>query len=247
LIAGGIILFIILLLAVPVVIRFEYGSTLLLKVRYLFITVYRFPPKPKKKKKRKKSKKKKRAKSDSAAQKKAAAEPTSDAAAAEASAEAAPEKDEEPKKEKKQKKEKNPKIPTLTEIFELLKALVDGLSKPLKKLLKRIHINDFRLEMVCGGDDAAKAALKFGAVNLAVGNALGHLGSWFTMKDPHIDIGVDFQSERTDVQCSCTVKVSALVLLIFVFDLVFRLLWRALRSDVIMGYLGRLKGGKAKK
>ena len=235
LIAGGIILFIIILLAVPVVIRFEYGSALLLKARYLFITVYRFPKKPKKR--RRKKAKKKRGRSE-ASQKKAAAAKTAEAAQSEAAAEAKPEKD---GKAKKETKEKDPRVPTLSEIFELVKALADGLCKPLKKLLKRIHINDFRLEMVCGGDDAAKAALKFGAVNLAVGNALGQLGSWFTMKDPHIDIGVDFQNEHTDVQCSCTVRVSALVVLIFVFDLLFRLVRRALRSDVIMGYLKRLK------
>lgn len=223
-------MFIIVLLAIPVVIRFEYGEQLYLRVRYLFITLYRMPAKPKRAKKKRGKQEKK-------------PEPPKQEAAPppEASLEKAD------KKKKKEKKEKNPKIPTLYEIFELVKVFVDSLSKPLKKLLRRIKILDFDLRMICGGDDAAKAAIKFGTVNLVVGNALGQLGSWFTIKDPHIDINVDFQSEKTTTQCSCTVKTSALVMLIFVFNFLGRLLWRVARNDRILGYLGRLKGEKKPK
>ena len=240
-IAGGIILFIIVLLAIPVVIRFEYGEQLYLRARYLFITLYRLPAKPKKQKKTRKSKQKATAEKASPAEKK----PVETAAKSTTTEQKS---DEKPKKEQKQKKEKNPKIPTLSEIFELIKAFVDSLSKPLKKLLRRIKILDFELSMICGGEDAAKAALNFGTMNLVVGNALGHIGSWFTLKEPHIDINVDFQSEQTKTECSCTVKLSALVLLIFVFNFVGRLIWRVMRSKVIRGYLGRLtaKEGKEK-
>ena len=235
-IAAGIILFIIVLLAIPVVIRFEYAQTLKLRVRYLFFTLYRIPEKPKKRGRTNKQKPKK----GKAAEKDAADAPPVAAAekAAPETADSAPKTD---KTSDKTKKEKNPKIPTLSEIFELIKVFVDSLGKPLKKLLKRIHINCLDLRMVCGGEDAAKAALKFGAVNLAVGNALGHLGSWFTLKDPHIDINVDFQSEQTLTECSCTVKTSALTALAFVFSFVFRLLLRALRNSAVMGYLKRVR------
>ncbi len=243
-IAGGIIAFIVIMLAIPVVIRFEYGEQLYLRVRYLFVTLYRLPPKLKKQKRKK-------AKKPSAVETtQAPSEPPK--LTLEQKLEEiikAEEKLQQERAAKSAKKEKNPKIPTLTEIFELVKAFVDSLSKPLKKLLKRIKIIDFRLEMICGGEDAAKAALKFGAVNLAVGNALGHLGSWFTLKDPSIDINVDFQSEQTKTECSCTVKLSALVLLIFVFSFVGRIVSRVIRNKVIRGYLGRLtaRPKKAKK
>ena len=228
---------IILLLAIPAVIRFEYGSGLYLKARYLFITLYKIPAKPKK---RKKSKKNKKTKSEKAAAKQgniAEKQPEKTSDSAEDTA----------KEQEKAAKEKNPKVPTLAEILELVKAFVDSLGKPLKKLLKRITISDFSLVMVCGGSDAARAALKFGAVNYAVGNALGWLGSFFTIKEPHIDINVDFQSEQTTTQCSCTIRLSALVLLIFVFNFLFRLILRALRSDRIMAYLKRIKGSGEKK
>lgn len=236
-IAGGIILLIILLLAIPVVIRFEYGETLYLRVRYLFITLYRIPAKPKKPKKRKKQKKQQKQGE------------TSDEAAAQADAQAQEKSgaaEEKPKK-KKEKKEKDPRIPTLKEIFELVRTFFDSLGRPLKKLCRRIKICDFELYMICGGDDAAKAALTFGAVNLAVGNALGHLSSWFTVKDPHIDINVDFQSEQTTTECCCTVRLSALVVLIFAFNFLGRLIWRVLRNSVVMDYIRRLTGKSGKK
>lgn len=253
-IAGGIILFIILLLALPVVIYFDYGETLYLKVKYLFLTLYRIPAKPKKRKKPKNRKPQKASESDKGdgAEKSAAENITEPKASAESAEkleaeQGSDEKAEKEKKSKKEKKEKDPKIPTLPEIFELLRALTDSLGKPLKKLLRRIRICDLDIRMICGGEDAAKAALNFGKANLVIGNALGFLGSFFTLKNPHVDINVDFMSEETVTECSCVVKVNALTALAFVFCFTGRLIVRALRSERIKGYLNRLKGGGKKK
>lgn len=236
-------LFIVLILAIPVVISFEYGKGIRLRVRYLFITLYRIPAKPKKKKKKKKNKK---AETESEKTEQTETENVTEAVpeAAETAAEEAPAED---KKAKKEKKPKDPKIPTLPEIFELVKVFVDSLCKPLKKLLKRIKICDFNIRMICGGDDAAKAALKFGAMNLVVGNALGFFDSFFTLKNPHVDINVDFQSEETETEFSCTVKMCAMIFLMFVFTFLGRLIVRVLRSDKIKAWLGRVTGKKKKK
>ena len=241
-IAGGIILFIIILLAIPVVVYFDYGEELRLKVKYLFITLYQIPAKPKKRKKKKKPKKKKK---DKDAGKKA-----SEAENGDSSSEAVGEKTDSSSAKEKKKKEKKPKDPSkpdLFEILELVKVGVDSLSKPLRKLCKRIRICDFDIRMICGGDDAAKAALNFGRMNLLISNALGWMDVIFTLKRPHIDINVDFQSEETVTECSCKVKLSALAALAFVFTLLGRFIVRALKSERIKAWLGRLKSKPAKK
>lgn len=238
LIAGGILLFILILLSIPVVVWFDYGETLRLRVRYLFFTVYQIPAKPKKRRKKKTKKKKKAAK---------AAEQEADKPQAEqAEQTTAPAQKDEKKRGKAKSKEKDPKKPTLSEIFELVKVAVESLSKPLKKLCRRINICDFDLHMICGGDDAAKAALNFGRMNLLVTNALGWLGSFFTLRRQQIDINVDFQSEETVTECSCRIKLSALAALAFAFTFLGRLIVRALKSEKIKSYLGRLRGKTAK-
>ncbi len=296
-IAGGIILFIILLLACPVRAYFEYGSGIRLKVKYLFFTLYRIPEKPKRKpktaEKKKKSRKSEKAdKSKATEQRQIPAEPAEVAGnlpevrqteitltaekteiktipkepKEEAHAEKISEekdKSDKPQKESgkdtgkekqksekgkakeksdKGKKEKDPKIPTLEEIFELIKVFVDSLSKPLKKLLKRIHICNLDIRMLCGGEDAAKAALNFGKANLFISNALGQLGCWFTLKKPHVSISVDFHSEKTVTEVSCVVKLSALTLLAFVFTFVGRLITKALKNIKVKAYLKRVTG-----
>lgn len=226
----------VLILAAPVVINIEYGRAVRLRVRYVFITLYRFPPKPK----RSARSKKRKQTSAEASEENAAVQEAS-------AAQAAPPSDDSVKTEKKpkQKKQKNPKVPTLSELFELIRVLVDSLGKPLKKLLKRIEIRDFDIRVLCGGEDAAKAALKFGAVNLAVGNALGFLSSFFTLKQPHVDINVDFQSEKTEAELSCTVKMCMMIFLMFLFTFLGRLIVRVLHSEKTKGWLSRFtaKGG----
>lgn len=238
-IAGGIILFIIILLGIPVVVYFDYGAELRLRVKYLFITLYRIPAKPKKRKKKKPKKKK-----DKAVEEKAPAAGNGDIPS-ETDAEKT---DAEPvKKKKKEKKPKDPSKPDLFEIIELVKVGLESLSKPLRKLCKRIKICDLDIRMICGGDDAAKAALNFGRMNLLLSNALGWMDVAFTLKRPHIDINVDFQSEETVTECSCKVKLSALAALAFVFTLLGRFISRALKSEKIKAWLGRMKSKPAKK
>lgn len=258
-------LFLVLILAAPVIINIEYGRAVRLRVRYLFITLYRIPQKPKKASRRRNRKETPaEVGAEIPAEQETPAEVNTEApaeqensqqqeeipAAQEVTQPAESVKTEKPQKQKKQKKPKNPKIPTLSELFELIRVLTESLCKPLKKLLRRIEIRDFDIRVICGGEDAAKAALKFGAVNLAVGNALGFLGSFFTLKQPHVDINVDFQSEETKAECSCTVKMCMMIFVIFLFTFLGRLIARVLRSEKAKAWLGRLTakgGGKSAK
>ncbi|MCH5195896.1 MAG: DUF2953 domain-containing protein [Oscillospiraceae bacterium] len=145
---------------------------------------------------------------------------------------------EKPKKAKRKKKEqkkkdekpddkenKEKKKPALGDIIELVKAGVDSLGKPLKKILKRVEISHLKLNIVCGGEDAAKAAITFGAVNMAVGNLLGWIDTFFTLKPvDELSVNVDFESEQTTAKAYVMVKLTVAAALAFVFTLIGRAL-----------------------
>ena len=194
-IAGSIFAFILLLTLGRVKIIFDFKEDLILKVKYMFFPLVTIPAtKPKKEKPPKKSKKK-------------ADEATEDK----------PE-DEKPEEEKKPKK----KI-TLTDILEVAKLVLDSLGKPLKRILKRTIFAHLALRVSCGGEDAAKTAIKFGLVNMAVGNALGWLDTFFTLKTPDdISVTADFQSEETKIDCYCEISLVAAAALAFVFTFIGR-------------------------
>ncbi|MCH5208746.1 MAG: DUF2953 domain-containing protein [Oscillospiraceae bacterium] len=145
---------------------------------------------------------------------------------------------EKPKKAKRKKKEKKKedeksddkenkekKKPAIGDIIELVKAGVDSLGKPLKKILKRVEISHLKLNIVCGGEDAAKAAITFGAVNMAVGNLLGWIDTFFTLKPvDELAVNVDFESEQTTAKAYVMVKLTVAAALAFVFTLIGRAL-----------------------
>lgn len=178
-IAAAIVLFFALLLAGRVSVFFDYNGDLALKAKYMCFTVVRIPKKKKPKKpKKEKLKKEKSEKGKSAETEKADGK-----------------KDE---KEGKKKGKFSLKNLTFDDFLELLKQALTGIGKPLRKLFKSIVFSHMSIGITCGGDDAAKTAIKFGAMNIAVGNALGLLDSFFTLKPlDDLNIGVDFQSEKT--------------------------------------------------
>lgn len=190
-IAGAIVLFFALLLAGRVAVYFDYNGTVALKIKYLCFPIIKIPKKRKPKKKPKKNRKE---------NKKSKTEKAEGAENAEKS---------DKKKEPQKKKGIDLKALTFDDKLELLKLALSGVGKPLKKLFKRIVFSHMSIEVICGGDDAAKTAIKFGAVNIAVGNVLGLLDSFFTLKPlDNMNIGVDFQSEETLVDVYFKVRLS---------------------------------------
>lgn len=140
-----------------------------------------------------------------------------------------PKKTKAKKKEKKKKEEsddkdkKNKKKPALGDILELVKMGLNSLGKPLRKIIKRVEISHLALNIVCGGEDAAKAAITFGAVNMAVGNLLGWLDTFFTLKPvDELSINVDFESEQTVADAYVEIKLTVAAALAFVFTFIGR-------------------------
>ncbi|MBP1562239.1 MAG: DUF2953 domain-containing protein [Oscillospiraceae bacterium] len=197
-IAGSIFVFILLLTLGRVKIIFDYKDDVIFKVKYMFLPLVTIPAtKPKKQKPPKKEKKSK---------KKTEGE------------------DEEEKSEDEKPEEKKPKKKiSLADIFEILKLVLDSLGKPLKRILKRTIFAHLALRISVGGEDAAKTAIKFGLVNMAVGNALGWLDTAFTLKKPDdINITADFQSEETKIDCYCEISLVAAAAFAFLFTFIGR-------------------------
>ena len=216
---GGIALLIASLLASPVVARVEYGEELRLKISWLFVTILSVPAKTKRAAKRDKKTERAALDLDRAAADTAAAESPAQkgSAPAEKSGKSADKAKgaEKAKGADKPAKGKQDKA-TLSELFELVKALVDSLGKPLKKLLHRTVIARLRINVICGGEDAAQAALNFGKMNILVGNILGWTDVYFTLKKPDdIHIDVDFQREDTAAEISFTARLSVFAALAF--------------------------------
>lgn len=198
LIAAAVLLVVLLVLAGRVTVIFDYGEELYLKVSYLMFTVFKIPAKQKKTVKKNRRAEKSARKTEKSAEK------------AEKSAK---------KSEKSAKKSK----PELSDIFALVKLAADSIGKPLKRALKRTEISHLRLEIICGGDDAAKAALNFGRMNILVGNALGWIDNFFTLKMPDkININVDFQCEQTEYFTYCEIRLSLASALGLLFSIIGR-------------------------
>ena len=223
-IAGAIVAVILILLMTSVTVRFEYSGELRLKINWLFVDLVQIPAKTKKMKRRDR-KAEKDVKSAAADEEKLSGE-TPDGGTGGAGQKSAPKPQSSPeKKPKKQKgstKNSADKL-TLKDIRARVKLVWDSLSKPLKRVLKATRIYDFRLYIVVGGEDAAKAAIRFGEVNIAAGSALAFLDGNFTLKKPDYYITCDFLSEETRAECSFTAKLTVIAALAF-------LLWLAGRA-----------------
>lgn len=225
-IAGAVLIVILLLLLCNVTVIFDFNGDIYLRISYLCFTIVKIPAI-----KKKNRKKKKRAKKAL----KSVAKVTETVAVDEVKADNGSKKEDSDKSGKPEKsdKKKPAKKLSLEEIFEVVKLILDSLGKPLKKLLKRTKISHLRLEIICGGDDAAKTALNFGRMNIIVGNALGWIDSFFTLKpvdDLHID--VDFENEHTTANAYCEVRLTLIAALAFVFTLLGRAIRFYLSHDV---------------
>ena len=218
-ITGAVLLLFLLILISPVVIAVDYGEELFVNVSYFGFTVFQIPRiKRKSPKKRKKTSRKKSGK-DKADKKKA-------------------KKDAADKKDKKEKEK-----PTLDELLELVRLALDSVGKPLRRILKRTEFSHLNLNIVCGGDDAARAAINYGAANFALGSALTLIDSFFTLNTPdEIHVGVDFYSEKTTFSIYVEVKLTVGAALAFAFSLIGRFLRFYCKRPQAKAAIGKLAG-----
>lgn len=139
---------------------------------------------------------------------------------------------EEKRKEKEQKKrEKEAKKKKLIETIDLVKLLVKSAGKPVKRLISHIRINDLYIDITASGDDAAKAALNYGKINIAVHNLLAFLYQFVRLKVKEINIDCDFESGKTDFMLYCKVKMRISTALGCAIWFLFRMLKLSLQKN----------------
>lgn len=238
-IAGAVVVVIMILLMTSVKVRFEYSDELRLKISWLFLTLVRIPAVTKKQKRRNKKTEKA---AESVAETEASDTEKLSADAAEGSTgRADPPEKETPKPSAPEKPAKKKGGVGLSDIWEIVKLVWDSLSKPLKRLFRATRIYGFRLHVVCGGDDAAKAALNYGRVGAAAGVARAFLEGTFTMVKPEFDIGVDFMSEETSAECSFTAKLTPIAAIAFLFWVIGRAVRNYMQRDKAKIAIGKLR------
>ena len=232
-IAGAVVVVIMILLMTSVKVRFEYSDGLRLRINWLFITLVQIPAGTRKQKRRNKKAEKaaesvaETEASDTEKLSEEAAEKSAESSAQSTeSAGAAKTKESAPEKPAKKKSRVG-----LSDIWEIVKLVWDSLSKPLKRLLKATRIYSFRLRVVCGGDDAAKAALNYGRISAAAGVVRAFLEGNFTVVKPDFDISVDFMSEETTAECSFTAKLTPIAAVAFLFWVVGRAVRNYMQRD----------------
>lgn len=219
LIFGGIVLLIVFLLICSVRINIVYENELDYKATYLFFRVYPTSDKAKVRKrkkekrrmdkqlKRKQAQTKKNNKSTTPAEagvqdKPAAVQASAEAVASGGNKSAAANASSNVNKDNGKIPPKRAKMD-----FDYIMKLIDGASPPVKRIIRKIRVNNLYVDYVVGGADAAAVAMKYGAVNAAVGALLGWLAEIVRLHKKEILIEADFAREKSDIFVYCDVKL----------------------------------------
>lgn len=200
---GGIVLLIVLLLwqSVKATLCYENGM-IDLKVKFLFLTL--FPLKPKRPKKN----------GQKANRKAQQTEPDTSTAAESGSGETSSvtENAHQSEVKQKEKKEKNASNPikqgkSLDFDLEMIMDFVRSASPPVKRLFKKIRVQNLYIDYVVGTDDAAKTAIKYGTVCAALYPLIEWLTTYFSVQAREVNIEADFSRDKDDAFAYCEVKL----------------------------------------
>lgn len=230
----AVIIFLILLsLNIPVeaYIKF-YGGKLDIKVRYLFLSIY--PRKEKPPKKVKKGHKKYKEYPPLPADDTKDKEQTGTPAAADevqkptdTKADAAD--DDTPKSEKKERTPKAEKLPLTDRINDKLdelsekknsvSLLLELIAEPLKRFGGKLRIDDVIIDCAAADEDAARAAVSYGAIGSAVYNTISFLRQFVAMSVKSVNISCLYNTpsdkSRFDGECKLHLRPASLVNAIF--------------------------------
>ena len=128
-----------------------------------------------------------------------------------------PEKSEKKKKEKKKKapkkeaktapeKEKKKMPFTFDDVRSAAPVLFETLQKALRKIRRRMRVDPLDISITFAGDDPAKVAVMYGWANTAMWTMMPPLEQLIHIPDPHIHLGVDYNSFRMTAEGRVGVK-----------------------------------------
>lgn len=231
----GIIAFIFIILHFPIVASVDFSNEkFILKVRYLFFSLYPLRQKKSKKLSRRKRKKlEKELEKEKSEYNALLAKNQSVSSENEKSkikqienkmAEDENKSSDIPKKEKKEEKLFD-KLKKYKEKFDEYKEYIPIGKKAVRKMIKAIHITDFDLYIAVADEDAYECAMKYGRVNIAVYNALGLVKRFLTFKIKKIRIESKFNSNETEYSLKCKIKTRPSTILAIAVCILFNYLY----------------------
>lgn len=84
---------------------------------------------------------------------------------------------------------------------------VKSASKPIKRLIRKIRIRNVYIDIVAGSGDAAKTAIKYGAICSAVFSVSEFLKAFMSTDIKEINIEADFEAEKDDIFAYGVIKL----------------------------------------
>jgi hypothetical protein len=106
------------------------------------------------------------------------------------------------------------------ELFGVFKLLLER----FKKLVSKVKLRKFALDLSVGADDAAKTAVLYGEICSAVYPVLTFLSGCVDFSAENISIRTDFLSEEIKLKLSTVIKVRISSLFVFLVSSVFSLI-----------------------
>lgn len=208
-----ILLIIVLALMLSVTVNVHLNDETRIKIRYAGITIFSVSPEDEKHKKQKKNKEKQKESPDDKSDN-ISADNENPVQNTESTADKAKESKKTHKVEKKADNNGNDGLLSklglsgdIGETIEFVKQLISSASKPVKRLISHIRVNNFYLFITASGEDAAQAAMNYGKINWLVHTALAVLYNTVKLNVKKIDITADFTSGKTEYELSCKVKL----------------------------------------
>lgn len=208
-----ILLIIVLALMLSVTVNVHLNDETRIKIRYAGITIFSVSPEDEKHKKQKKNKEKQKKSPDDKSDN-ISADNENPVQNTESTADKAKESKKTHKVGKKADNNGNNGLLSklglsgdIGETIEFVKQLISSASKPVKRLISHIRVNNFYLFITASGEDAAQAAMNYGKINWLVHTALAVLYNTVKLNVKKIDITADFTSGKTEYELSCKVKL----------------------------------------
>ena len=233
LLGAALLLAIILIITTSVTVKLKYDGEAEIRIKYLWFTIVRSPKSPSQIKKEKKKalkelkkKEKLKRKNRQAAHLKTNKKNSSEVQKPKEVSSQTNEKKAEPIKGEKLTTEKTADKPSDKRKSEKKaadkKAKVDiqtamgviNSAKPhIKKLFKKIRITDVLVDIMVGGDDAAKTAISYGVHCTAIYGLIEFLKRNITFDAKRITVKADFDLPKTDYYAEAEVKLKVSTLL----------------------------------
>ena len=129
---------------------------------------------------------------------------------------------ENPPKEATEPQKKKPTLrkPTAAELKDAVRTLAPPLKRALGRTRRGIRVSPLRLSLTLGGAEApAKTAQNYGTLNAAVWTVMPVLEQLLVIPDPHIHVGVDFDTAETALEGEAGLSLRIGTLLAVAFGL----------------------------